>query len=123
MGNIRCPRCRKMINEKDKKCDHCGYDGIDSYKAALIRAEEGAKKKEQERRNRVIHNTSKYSTYSSTSIKKPDTESNVPKCPTCSSTNIKKIGSVNRAVSIALLGIFSSKIGKQFQCLECGYKW
>ena len=47
----------------------------------------------------------------------------VPKCPTCQSTNIKKIGAFDRVTSVAFLGLASSKIGKQFQCNNCGYKW
>ena len=48
---------------------------------------------------------------------------NTPKCPTCGSTNIKKIGTVNRAASVYAAGLASSKIGKQFECKNCGYKW
>ena len=48
---------------------------------------------------------------------------NIPKCPTCQSTDIKKIGALDRVTSVAFLGLASSKIGKQFQCNNCGYKW
>ena len=46
-----------------------------------------------------------------------------PACPTCRSHNIEKISTLNRATSIYLCGIFSSKINKQFVCKNCGYKW
>ena len=46
-----------------------------------------------------------------------------PKCPTCGSTNIEKISTLNRAVSIGIVGLASDKIGKQFCCKNCGYKW
>lgn len=48
---------------------------------------------------------------------------NKPKCPTCSSTNVQKIGTGERAVSVAVLGIFSKKINKSFKCKNCGYTW
>lgn len=48
---------------------------------------------------------------------------NKPKCPTCGSTNIKKIGSIERGASIAAFGIFSKKINKTFKCSNCGYTW
>ena len=48
---------------------------------------------------------------------------NIPKCPTCSSTNIQRIGTGERAVSVAMLGIFSKKINKSFKCKHCGYTW
>ncbi len=50
-------------------------------------------------------------------------EPNEPKCPTCGSTNITKIGAVSRGVSIVAFGIFSSNIGKTMKCNKCGYKW
>lgn len=48
---------------------------------------------------------------------------NKPKCPTCSSTNIQKIGTGERVASVAMLGIFSKKINKSFKCKNCGYTW
>ena len=48
---------------------------------------------------------------------------NVPKCPTCGSTNIRKIGTGDRAVSILGLGLFSKKINKTWKCNNCGHTW
>lgn len=50
-------------------------------------------------------------------------QANQPKCPYCGSTNISKIGIVNRAVSVGLLGLASSKIGKTHKCNKCGSTW
>ena len=50
-------------------------------------------------------------------------EQNTPKCPTCGSTNVKHISTLNRAVSIGVFGLFSSKIGKNYECLNCKSKW
>ena len=49
--------------------------------------------------------------------------SNQPHCPTCNSTNISKIGSMERVGSIALWGLFSKKINKTFKCNNCGHTW
>lgn len=46
-----------------------------------------------------------------------------PKCPTCQSTNIKKMGGIERGASIYAFGIFSKKINKTFKCKNCGYTW
>lgn len=46
-----------------------------------------------------------------------------PKCPTCQSTNIKKMGGIERGVSIYAFGLFSKKINKTFKCKNCGYTW
>ena len=50
-------------------------------------------------------------------------KSRVPKCPTCGSTNIRKMGGVERGASILAFGIFSKKINKTFKCENCGYTW
>ena len=50
-------------------------------------------------------------------------QANQPKCPYCGSTNISKIGVVSRAVSVGLLGLASSKIGKTHKCNKCGSTW
>lgn len=48
---------------------------------------------------------------------------NVPRCPTCQSENIRKIGGLERGASIGLFGLFSKKINKTFKCNNCGYTW
>ncbi len=90
-----CPK-RHCLNEEERN-----FDGIASYRAALSRTEREAKKKQQEKWNKAMQDVMK--------SEKSDIKNNVPKCPTCSSANIKKIGSVNKTVSIALLGIFFFK--------------
>lgn len=44
-------------------------------------------------------------------------------CPMCGSKKVKKISGLNRASSIAVLGIASGKIGKQYECDNCKHKW
>lgn len=48
---------------------------------------------------------------------------NVPKCPTCQSTNIKKISTAKKATHGIMFGIFSKTAFSQFECCNCGYKW
>lgn len=50
-------------------------------------------------------------------------QSNVPKCPTCSSTNIKKVSGTSKVVSVAMFGLLSQKVKKQFHCNNCGCEW
>ena len=40
-------------------------------------------------------------------------------CSYCGSSNVKKIGLLNRAVSTELWGLGSKKIGKQWHCNNC----
>ena len=41
-------------------------------------------------------------------------------CPYCSSTNTKKISGISKAGSVAMFGIFSQKVKKQWHCNRCG---
>lgn len=50
-------------------------------------------------------------------------ESNVPRCPTCSSTSVEKISLGKKAFGGAMFGIFSSNVRNTFHCKNCGYKW
>ena len=54
---------------------------------------------------------------------RPEAKSNVQRCPHCNSTRIRHISTANRMVSVAAVGLASGKIGKQFECLNCTYKW
>lgn len=46
-----------------------------------------------------------------------------PRCPHCGSKNTQKILTIDRATSVALTGLASGKIGKQYECKHCGHKW
>lgn len=41
-------------------------------------------------------------------------------CPYCKSTNVKKLGNMDRALSFAAWGFASNKVGKNFKCKNCG---
>lgn len=57
------------------------------------------------------------------SSQQPQSEKNIPRCPTCGSTDISKISWTERTMSIIGLGILSKKIGKSFKCNHCKYTW
>lgn len=46
-----------------------------------------------------------------------------PKCPTCGSTDLRKVPVGAKAVSVGLFGIFSQKVKKTWHCNSCGYEW
>ncbi len=50
-------------------------------------------------------------------------KSNFPKCPTCGSTNIKKISTSSKVFGAAMFGLFSKTARSQFECQNCHYKW
>ena len=47
----------------------------------------------------------------------------VIKCPVCNSENTQRISNIDRAASVAMVGIASAKIGKQYKCRNCGHMW
>ena len=138
MSNIKiCLKCTKEItNKKLTVCPFCecidlldkdSYDSIiQNYKNASNTAKQMFYKDptfiklmnyhpemfKREMPNPVIYT-------------KPQSQQNTnkPKCPTCGSTNVKHISTLNRAVSIGVFGLFSSKIGKNYECLNCKSKW
>ncbi len=98
----KCPHCSTLCKDNDNYCLKCNYP--------LLNGKVVFSNKEYENSNHI------------TSFSKPTVQSkHIPKCPVCSSTNIKKIGTLERAASITMLGIFSKKINKSFKCKNCGY--
>lgn len=45
------------------------------------------------------------------------------KCPTCGSTNVKRVSLLSKAVNVELFGLFGNKRNKQFKCTNCKYMW
>ena len=124
-----CPVCRSLYPEDFTKCDKCDEELIDN---------EVYKKWNDNQRNKYMKKyKSKYnSNSSSVTISKAsmpvqsalktsltNQQANIPTCPTCGSTNVRPISTLNRAVSIGVFGLFSSKIGKNYECLGCKAKW
>ena len=79
---------------------------VDAFTQQEKERQENIRQAQQEARNNAIAKTN-----------------NTLKCPTCGSTNVKHISTLNRAVSIGVFGLFSSKIGKNYECLNCKAKW
>ena len=47
----------------------------------------------------------------------------IPRCPNCHSTNIFRISSLARGISVGLAGLCSDLINKSYKCKACGYTW
>lgn len=48
---------------------------------------------------------------------------NIPKCPTCGSTNIERISAGKKLAGSMLFGLFSKDAKSTFHCKNCNYKW
>lgn len=104
---LKCPNCGREYPKSDLKyyCGNCNYKLEDEDKVTNVKHPELSK-----RDYKVIGE-----------IGDPTKPS--PKCPTCSSTNIRKMSGIDRGASIATFGLFSKKINKTFKCGNCGYTW
>lgn len=48
---------------------------------------------------------------------------NLPKCPTCGSTNLTRLSGVGMITMFGGFGVTDGNAGKTFQCNNCGYRW
>ena len=127
-----CPKCEGRYFDDMQYCTECFGGNVielvtkEEYKnktgkgyATLkkINLEREIKDKEYEKNHPIRQRY--YQPYS-----KPAThETNIPKCPTCGSTDIGKISSFDKAAGAVMFGLFSKTAKSQFKCRNCGYKW
>ena len=48
---------------------------------------------------------------------------NLPKCPTCGSTNLSRLSGVGMITMFGGFGVTDGNAGKTFKCNNCGYRW
>lgn len=136
MALIECMECGKQISDMSSRCPNCGCPTSESIKKAEIEAFK------RDNRDKMI----KKCPMCSTEFEEPvfdcpvcglsvintpfmmeearrEREANIPKCPTCGSTKIKKVSATSKAVSVGLFGLFSQKVKKTWHCNSCGYEW
>jgi len=91
---IKCPDCHKPISKRAATCIHCGCP---IGEIALIQPEK---------------------------LQPVSVDTNIPKCPTCQSTDVEKISLKSKVGKVALVGVFAiGKVSKTFKCNACGYQW
>ena len=107
MKIYQCPNCGRTYTEFENiyYCGNCNYKLVNQEDIKEIKHPELSK-----REYNVIGTVS-------------DPTKPTPKCPTCGSANVSKIGNFNRMLSISFFGLASSKIGKTHKCNNCGTTW
>lgn len=90
-----CPVCGGKVSSAAPACPHCGQP-MKEPEPAPVAAPQPVK---------------------------PAEEKNVPKCPTCGSTNIRRVDGLERSMSFFLWGFGSRKVNKSYKCLHCDYTW
>ncbi len=141
-----CKKCGRIVlcNDSDEQCDYClsiVYPVPDEYLGGKSKGFIKKDLKEQfindyiksspefdqylfEHRDEDLHNRRMENRTKLEHGKAVlEEQSRTPKCPSCGSNNISKIGVVGRAVSFKLVGFASSKIGKTHKCNNCGTMW
>lgn len=99
-----CPECGRMLVNDNTFNYEKNENNLKNYIEEELLQEKQRIKQEQEK------------------IRQQDKQ-NLPKCPTCSSTNIEKISSFDKAAGAVMFGLFSKTARSQFKCRNCGYKW
>lgn len=141
MSLINCPECGKEISNRSEICINCGYpikktnicnvNGneydlsflLDESYSTLYKVRDLIQisksdiahvKPEVEK----IIQENKIPSFLSLPTKQSNPSTQVT-CPYCHSTNVKKITATSKAGSVALWGIFSQKVKKNFHCNNC----
>lgn len=118
-----------------KICNHCNryYEDSDIYCLKCNRPLKKYDKKDDESENDLLKRSwSKKegasiteNTISKIKAQQKLDKQNLPKCPTCGTTNIRHISSTERGVNAVMFGFFGNKRKCQFECLNpnCRYRW
>lgn len=99
-----CKDCRKWFPKQYCQCPVCGKDTLDYPEATEIIEKERAIAIKELEESIARHKRE---------------ESYMVHCPYCNSTNVKRISTTSKVTSVAMLGIASNKIGKQWHCNNC----
>lgn len=103
-----CPKCNQghffyTSEEFSTLCPKCNIEMVCVEKKFVTLEQEEKRKKDHER---IVNGTF-----------------HIPKCPTCQSTDIRKISTTSKVVNTALWGLFGTKRHKTFHCNSCSYEW
>ena len=120
-----CPKCGHSFPDDWGECNECEVELVYEEKDRIIELSDEDKKyydyKSREYLNREFVKRGEPLTFEAYPYKQAK-DQHVPKCPTCSSTNIEKISSFDKAAGAVMFGLFSKTARSQFKCRNCGYK-
>ncbi len=112
-----CPECKHDVNDQASVCDICGFE-LELYKQAY---EKIYKEKLQRLNEFETMKNQPQVVYKTVSL--PTQAVHQPRCPYCNSEDLTRITSVDKAVNIALFGLFGNKRKYQWHCNNCKTNW
>ena len=121
-----CPKCEGRYFDDMQYCSECfGGNKIElvtesEYKTKTGKGFETLEKINIERKAKDIDFEKKHPIKTRQFIAPQKIkEQNIPKCPICGSTDLKKLSALNRGASVFMWGLGSNKIGKTYECKNC----
>lgn len=117
LGIISCPSEIIKINAKIKDIEF-NLDEVEAYIVKQKELQQKIQAIEDERKTQEAVRKAKEE-----ARKREQYQYDHPECPVCKSHNTSRISTLNRAVSVGVAGLASSKIGKQYECYHCKHKW
>lgn len=136
-----CPKCNRKeysLEGYKEKCPFCEIDMIQTKYDVPFRDKEEMRKIEQIIFEEYVKDNPLYDPQEEKAtqekIKKYREEcnrtqpmrkpkKNVPKCPTCGSTNVEPISTTRKLAGVFTLGLASKSVGKSYRCKNCNYYW
>lgn len=152
MALIKCPECNGNVSSKATACPHCGfpmqkqvtksqtiiYEGKQFDVASIVTELKAGKYSEAycDVIEEICTNLPSQNScvvddiidlictqYKIKSPKPVHSAPTGPKCPTCGSTNLIKVGVGARAIDGFFFGRLSVEGRAQFACRDCNYRW
>ena len=112
-----CPVCFAVSKQLERKSKVAAgfYDSVED----VIRAEEQTRREQ----DAIIEARRAVTRQEQAKREEEIKAAQHPECPACHGKNTQRISTTKRVVSTSLVGLASSTIGKQYECLDCKHKW
>lgn len=147
MALINCPECKKEISDKSKVCIYCGYPIDDKNVKCIVNGVTYDLSFLLDKTIDILFKAKQLHLITKCDIEdcidktkiivekneipktlflkeKIEEKNNFPHCPTCNSTNLKKISGLSKAGSVAIWGILAAgRTSKTWHCNNCGTEW
>ena len=129
---IKCPECNHEISDQSDICVYCGYPlnkipkiNLSNKICPLCKGNRHIAKGIQDTCDicGYVFNLDECRNINPNYDPYKSDNNSLLKCPTCGSTNLKKISTASKVANTAFWGLLGTKRFKTFHCNNCGYEW